>query len=596
MNLLSAEALTKSYSETILLQEICLTLKEGDKVGVIGVNGTGKTTLLKMMAGKENPDQGQIVKSTGVRIGYLPQSPDFDGTNTVLKQVFEGASREYREEKTYEAKSILTKLGILDFDQPVGRLSGGQKKRVAIAAALVNPCEVLIMDEPTNHIDCEMVLWLEKYLARFTGALLMVTHDRYFLDRVANRIVEIDHGRLYSYPGNYSEFLELKRQREEMAAGSERKRQSILRKELEWIQRGVKARGTKSKSRIQRYEQLKEKEAPPTTEEIEMESIQSRLGKKTVEVTGISKAYGNRTLIKDFTYLLQRNARIGIVGSNGCGKSTLLKIMIGQIPPDSGSVTVGDTVKFGYFSQECEHMDPDSKVIDYIREIAHIIQTPNGAVTASQMLEKFLFDGALQHTKIGRLSGGERRRLYLLRVLMEAPNVLVLDEPTNDLDIQTLMILEDYLQDFKGAILAVSHDRYFLDKVTDHILEFRPGGEIRQYLGGYSDYFEESQVEARLRKSTSSSNEKAKRERPASPKKLKFSFNEQREFNQIDAVIDDLECKLKQIEEEIGQSSADYEKLQQLLEQKEQVEQQLEQQTERWVYLNELAEKIAEQG
>lgn len=424
----------------------------------------------------------------------------------------------------------------------------------------------------------------------------MVTHDRYFLDRVANRIVEIDHGRLYSYPGNYSEFLELKRQREEMAAGSERKRQSILRKELEWIQRGVKARGTKSKSRIQRYEQLKEKEAPPTTEEIEMESIQSRLGKKTVEVTGISKAYGNRTLIKDFTYLLQRNARIGIVGSNGCGKSTLLKIMIGQIPPDSGSVTVGDTVKFGYFSQECEHMDPDSKVIDYIREIAHIIQTPNGAVTASQMLEKFLFDGALQHTKIGRLSGGERRRLYLLRVLMEAPNVLVLDEPTNDLDIQTLMILEDYLQDFKGAILAVSHDRYFLDKVTDHILEFRPGGEIRQYLGGYSDYFEESQVEARLRKSTSSSNEKAKRERPASPKKLKFSFNEQREFNQIDAVIDDLECKLKQIEEEIGQSSADYEKLQQLLEQKEQVEQQLEQQTERWVYLNELAEKIAEQG
>lgn len=596
MNLLSAENLTKSYSEKILLQEINLTLKEGDKVGVIGINGTGKTTFLKMIAGRESPDGGKIVRSTGVRVGYLPQTPDFNGENTVLKQVFEGASREYQEEKTFEAKSILTKLGITDFEQTVGCLSGGQKKRVSIAAALVNPCEVLVMDEPTNHIDCEMVLWLEKYLTRFTGALLMVTHDRYFLDRVANRIVEIDRGRLFSYPGNYSEFLELKHQREEMAIGTERKRQSILRKEMEWIQRGVKARGTKSKSRIQRYEQLKEKDAPPVSETIEMESIQSRLGKKTVELNDISKAFGDRILIKDFSYLLQRNARIGIVGPNGCGKSTLLKIIVGQIRPDCGNVTVGDTVKFGYFSQECEHMDPSSKVIDYICEVAQIIQTPSGAVTASQMLEKFLFDGTLQHTQIGRLSGGERRRLYLLRILMGAPNVLLLDEPTNDLDIQTLMILEDYLQDFGGAVLAVSHDRYFLDKVTDHILEFRPGGEIRQYLGGYTDYFEESQVEARLKKSPTQNSGKVKRERPASPKKLKFSFNEQREFNQIDAVIEELENKLKRTEEEISASSSDYAKLQQLLEQKEQLEQQLEQQTERWVYLNDLAEKIAQQG
>lgn len=573
-------------------------MKEGDKIGVIGVNGTGKSTFLKILAGRENPDAGQIVKAGGVRIGYLPQMPDFSGDRTVLQQVFEGASQAYREEKAYEAKTILTKLGITEFDRAVKELSGGQKKRVAIAGALVNPCEVLILDEPTNHIDSEMVLWLEKYLARYTGALLMVTHDRYFLDRVTNRIVEIDHGKLYGYEGNYSEFLELKRQREEMAQGSERRRQSILRKELEWIRRGVKARGTKSKSRVQRYEQLREQSAPPQRENIEMESIQTRLGKKTVELEQVSKGYGDKTLIKEFSYLLQRNARIGIIGPNGCGKSTLLKLIIGRVTPDSGSVTIGETVRFGYFSQECEEMNPELWAIDYIREVAEVIQTPNGPVTASQMLEKFLFDGNLQHTRIGRLSGGERRRLYLLRVLMGAPNVLLLDEPTNDLDIETLMILEDYLQGFGGAVIAVSHDRYFLDKVADHILEFRPGGEIRQFLGGYTDYFEESAVEERLKKlgqGSAEKDDKIRKEKPAPIKKLKFSFNEQREFEQIDAVIEELEAMLAQTECEIAACASDYTRLQELLEQKEAIAHQLEEKTERWVYLNDLADQIAAQ-
>ncbi len=595
MHLLSAEQIWKSYRETPLLQGISFSLEQGDKVGVVGVNGTGKSTLLKIIAGKETPDKGQIVTASGIRIGYLPQSPEFQEDRTVLQQVFAGASRKYQEEKAYEAKAILTKLGITDFDQSVMQLSGGQKKRVAIAGALVIPCEVLVLDEPTNHIDSEMVLWLEKYLARFTGALLMVTHDRYFLDRVTNRIVEIDQGRLYSYIGNYSDFLAGKQQREEMAQSSERKRQSILRREWEWIHRGVKARGTKSKSRIQRYEELKDRQAPAAAQGMEMESIQSRLGKKTVELKEIFKYYGERELIHNFSYLLQRRARVGVIGPNGCGKSTLLKIMIGQVQPDSGTVTVGDTVKFGYFSQECEQMDPNQKVIDYIRDVAEIIQTPSGPVTAVQMLEKFLFTGSMAYTPIGRLSGGERRRLYLLRVLMGAPNVLLLDEPTNDLDIQTLMILEDYLQGFEGAVIAVSHDRYFLDKVVDHVLEFRPGGEIRQYLGGYTDYFEESQVEARLKKAGEGSTPKQKKGKPDSPKKLKFSYQEQREYQQIDGIIEALENRKQELEQEIAASSSDYEKLSSLLEQKEKLEQELEEKTERWIYLQELAEQIEAQ-
>ncbi|MFQ9952559.1 MAG: ABC-F family ATP-binding cassette domain-containing protein [Clostridium sp.] len=595
MHVLSAEQIWKSYRETPLLKGVSFSLEQGDKVGVVGINGTGKSTLLKIVAGKEEPDQGNIVTASGVRIGYLPQTPDFQENRTVLQQVFAGASREYREEKAYEAKMILTKLGITNFDQPVTELSGGQKKRVAIAGALVTPCEVLILDEPTNHIDSEMVLWLEKYLARFNGALLMVTHDRYFLDRVTNRILEVDQGQLYSYAGNYSDFLEGKQQREEMAQSSERKRQAILRREWEWIHRGVKARGTKSKSRIQRYEELKEKKAPVTAQGMEMESIQSRLGKKTVEWIGVSKSYGEKVLIRDFNYLLQRRAHVGVIGPNGCGKSTLLKMIIGKVPPDQGKIVVGDTVKFGYFSQECEEMDPDQKVIDYIRDVAEVIQTPSGPVTAVQMLEKFLFTGSMAYTSIGRLSGGERRRLSLQRELMGAPNVLLLDEPTNDLDIQTLMILEEYLQGFEGAVIAVSHDRYFLDKVADHILEFRTDGEIRQYLGGYTDYFEESQVEARLKKTEGAPETKEKKGKPAAPKKLRFSYQEQREYQQIDGVIEALENRKQELEKEIIAASSDYTKLPELLEQKEKLEQDLEKKTERWVYLQDLAERIEAQ-
>ena len=582
--LLSAEAITKSYREGNLLDGVSLYLEEGDKAGIIGINGTGKSTLLKIIAGVEQPDSGSVVTASGVRIGYLPQNPDFAAGTTVLAQVFSGAASAARQAKEYEAKSILTRLGITEFDRDVSTLSGGQKRCVAIASALITPCELLVLDEPTNHLDSSMVAWLEDYLKRFKGSLLMVTHDRYFLDRVTNRIVEIDRGKLYTYQANYSRYLELKAEREQMEAGSERKRQSLLKKELAWMQQGPKARGTKSRFRTERFEQLSAQEGPKAADKLDLNSVSTRLGKKTVELQGVGKQFGGQWFVKDFDLLLPRGARVGIVGPNGCGKSTLLKLITGSLQPDTGSVVLGETVKLGYFSQECEEMDPSLRVIDYIRGIAENIRTPDGTLSASQMLEKFLFPPDLQWNTISRLSGGERRRLFLLRVL--------LDEPTNDLDIQTLRILEEYLDGFEGAVVTVSHDRYFLDRVVESIYAFEPGGTLRQYLGGYSDY-ERLRVQE---KPVGEAKSKAAREPREKTRRLKFSYKEQLEFEGIDGEIAALEEDLAETERQIEQQASDYTKLEELLARKEELTARLDEKTERWVYLNELAEQIEAQN
>lgn len=593
MVLLTLDQITKSYTEKKLLNQISFTLNEGDKVGVIGINGTGKSTLLKIVAGIEQPDQGKVVKSNSVRIGYLPQNPVFTPGNTVLEQVLDGISNQL-DTKEYEAKAMLQKLGIADDTQLVDELSGGQKKRVAIAAALLHPCEVLVMDEPTNHLDHKMVTWLEEYLKKYRGALLMVTHDRYFLDRVTNQILEIDRGSIYQYETNYSGFVQRKAEREEMEAASERKRRSLLKKELAWMQQGPKARGTKSRYRIERYEELSSQQGNLPEQQLELNSLASRLGKKIVELENISKSYDGQLYINQFSYNLLRNSRIGIVGPNGCGKSTLLKIICGKIQPDSGIVHIGETVKFGYFSQECDEMDLSMRVIDYIKEVAERIQTPDGVLTASQLLEKFLFSGDLQWNTIGRLSGGERRRLFLCRILMNAPNVLLLDEPTNDLDIQTMMVLEDYLERFDGAVIAVSHDRYFLDKMADFIFAYQPGGVIRQYVGGYSDYEQQINLEELSSKPVQSNGKSVKNIRPKKQDmpKTKFSYKEQYDYDHIDGEIEALEQKLAEVARLIEEQSSDYSKLQELLEEQEQLNEKLEEKTERWIYLNELAEQI----
>ena len=597
MLLLSAEKIEKSYGIKPLLEGASLYLSRGDKVGVVGLNGMGKSTLLKIIAGVEQYDSGSITKIPHLVIHYLPQQPDMQAGNTVLQQVFLGASEELRQMKEYEAKSILTKLGISDFQQDVSTLSGGQKKRVAIARALATPCDLLILDEPTNHLDHHMVAWLEQTLQKFRGALLMITHDRYFLDRVSNKILEVNNGQIYQYESNYSGYLESKAQREEMALSSERKRQSLLRKELQWIQRGVKARGTKSRSRVERFEALREKETPELPQQLEISSVGTRLGKKTIEVNHISKSYGDKVLIQDFSYIVPRNGRIGIIGENGCGKSTLLQLLSGNLSPDTGTVEIGDTVKIGYYTQECKNMDEHQRVIDYIKDGAEWIETINGKLSAAQMLETFLFRGDMQWNYINKLSGGERRRLYLLRVLMEAPNVLLLDEPTNDLDIETLQILEDYLETFSGAVIVVSHDRYFLDKVTDTIFEFEENGTLKQFLGGYSDYFNTAKTDLRVKREKEiklSSNEQGQSQ-SAKKQKLKFSYNEQREFREIDSIIEALEVQIQTLSREIEASSSDYDALTRLLKEKEESEQLLEQKMERWFYLHDLAEQIEAQ-
>lgn len=609
MILLSAEKVYKGYSERQLLDGCSLAIGDGEKIGLIGINGTGKSTLLKVMAGIDPPDSGIVTRAGGVRVAYLPQNPLFDGETTVLQQVMKGVAIDEERAKDakviqqadeYQCKSVLNQLGLGDYDQKIAQLSGGQKRRVALACALAAEAEVLILDEPTNHIDSEMVDWLEVYLKRFQGALLMVTHDRYFLERVVNRIVELDHGKLYSYPANYSQYLELKAQREEMALATERKRQSLYRKELAWIQRGARARSTKAQFRVDRFEQLKNSEYVPDQSKLEVSALSSRLGRKIIEIDNISKAFDGKQLVRDFSYNLLRGDRIGIIGPNGYGKTTLVRMICGLLEPDSGTIVRGDTVKIGYFSQESfigEEFDPSVKAVDYIRSISQEIQTPEGTLSASQMMEKFLFPSELQYTEIGRLSGGERRRLYLLRVLMEAPNVLVLDEPTNDLDIETLAVLEDYLESFPGVVIAVSHDRYFLDKLMNHVFVLAGNGEVRHYIGGYADYRADVAEQERIKKqSTASVSNGEKRDGRNQREKLKFSFKEQREYEQIDQVIAELEEKIEETEQQIRSNSSDYTALQQLTQEKEELEEQLAQKMERWVYLNDLAERIAEQN
>ena len=592
--LLTAENLRKNYGMKQLLDGVTLYLNQGERIGLIGVNGTGKSTLLKLLAGAESPDEGRVALDPNVQVSYLPQTPALNDGLTVLEQVFAGHPAEFREINEYEAKTILTKLGITDFDRKIGELSGGQRKRVALATVFVYPADVLILDEPTNHLDAEMVAWLEQRLARFTGGLVMVTHDRYFLENVVTKIAELSRGELFLYEANYSKYLELKAQRLEMAQASERKRQALLRRETEWIMRGCRARSTKSTERIARYEALKAQEGPRADESLSISAGASRLGRKTVELEHVSKSFGDKTVIRDFSYTILRDDRVGIVGRNSAGKSTLLNLIAGTLPPDSGRVDFGGTVRIGYFTQEGRELDPDQRPYDYIHEIASELRTREGRVSATQMMERFLFPSDLQFSTIGRLSGGERRRLYLLGILMSAPNILLLDEPTNDLDVETLTILEDYLTEFPGAVVAVSHDRYFLDKTAASILEVRGDGEVRRTMGGYSDFELLREMDAAPRRE---SRPAAPRERRSDrPQKLKFTFREQREFDTIDADIAALEEKIAACESDIESSASDYVRLQALLAEKEALEKQLEEKTERWVYLNDLAERIAQQN
>ena len=586
--LLSAEHLSINFGSRQLLEDVNFYLNEGDKVGVIGINGTGKSTFLKVLSGMLEPDGGTISRDPNVQISVLAQNPVMNEEATVLEQVFLHYPAEFRELNEYEAKAMLGRLGIPDFSQNVGTRSGGQRKRVALAAALIHPADVLILDEPTNHLDSEMVAWLEDWLRRFKGGLVMVTHDRYFLERVVNHITELSRGKLYHYEANYSKYLELKEQRAEMAEASERKRQSILRVEREWILRGCKARTTKSKERIQRYEELLDREAPQTDESVQMAAASSRLGKKTISLDHICKHYGEKCIVKDFSYTLLRDDRIGIVGHNGAGKSTLLRLIAGELAPDSGIVDIGATVKIGHFSQEGRELDLSQRVYDFIHDIADEVRTDAGTFTANQMMERFLFPGDLQSVPIGRLSGGERRRLYLLSVLMEAPNVLLLDEPTNDLDITTLSILEDYLQSFPGPILTVSHDRFFLDRMAESIFEVRGDGEICRYTGNWSDWAAKRREEAAPERVERPKNAV---ERPRE-RKLKFSYKEQREFETIDDELAALEAQLAECAAAQEACGSDYMKLQELQEKQTELEARLEEKTERWVYLNELKEKI----
>ncbi len=587
MVLLNAEHISLSWGENTLFDDVSFALEEQDKVGFIGINGTGKSTFLRILAGMQEPDAGTITLARGARIGYLPQSPDFSEPITVLQQVFRGAATDFAEERAYEAKMLLTQLGITDFDKDVRLLSGGQKKRIAICSALINPSEILILDEPTNHIDNETAAWLEQQLKAYKGALVIITHDRYFLNRVTNRICELDHAKLYFYEENYEGFVARKAERIASAAASERKRQTILRRELEWMRRGAKARTTKAKGRIQRFEELSSKTVQEEDGQVEMKSISTRLGKKTIEVSGLCKSWDGKTYIRDFDLTVARDDRIGIVGHNGTGKSTFLRILAGQAQPDAGTVSYGETVKIGYFAQDCGHMDQEQKVIEFIRDIAETVRTPDGTLSAAQMLETFLFTGEQQWTRIGSLSGGEQRRLYLLSVLMSAPNILLLDEPTNDLDIETLNILENYLEGFEGAVLAVSHDRYFLDKTARRIFEFRPNGDVQQYLGNYADYLDKRKE---LERPTAEKTEKTEKSKPKNTGKTKMSYKDRYELEHIDDEIAELEQKLAALKEEQTQITSDFVRLQELSEQIETVFGALDAKEERWIELQEMAE------
>ena len=625
MNLLNIENLTKSYTERKLFDGASFSLQEGEKVGVIGINGTGKTTLLRMIMGEEETDEGTVTIANHVVLRYLPQHPEFAPDKSSLECVLEGnVTEENRWSVESEAKAMMTRLGIKDFTQPAGQLSGGQRKRLALISVLLSPADILLLDEPTNHLDNDMADWLEDYLKKWRGSLIMVTHDRYFLDSVTNRIVEIDKGQIYSYQTNYSGYLELKTQRQEMELASERKRQSILRVELEWIQRGARARSTKQKAHIQRYEELRDRQAPVQDSQVELSSISTRMGKTTVELDNICKAYEDKTLIKDFSYNFVKGDRVGFIGPNGCGKSTLMKMIAGMILPDSGLVSVGQTVKMGYYAQEIasektegktegktevdlSYMDPKQKVIDYVKDTAEYIQTTEGPISASAMLERFLFPPDKQYSPIGKLSGGEKKRLNLLRVLAASPNFILLDEPTNDFDIATLTILEDYLDRYEGIVVTVSHDRYFLDRTMKRIFAFEGDGKLKQYEGGYTDYSlkkaaEREALEAEPLQSKKTGNAakpdtqpEQKGQRTRGPQKLKFTYQEQKEYESIEGDIAALEEKIEILEKEIAAASTDFVKLNQLMADKEAAEKLLEEKMDRWMYLEELAAKIAEQ-
>ncbi|MBS5952407.1 MAG: ABC-F family ATP-binding cassette domain-containing protein [Paraclostridium bifermentans] len=630
MNLITLENITKSYSEKVLVNNISLGINDGEKIGLIGVNGTGKSTLLKIISGAEEPDSGTVTKPNKVRIEYLPQNPYYDENATVLEQVFKGTSNEMKILRDYqsildslsenfnedlnndliklqekidalnlwdlesEAKSVLTKLGIVNFNQKIAELSGGQRKRISLASALITPCELLILDEPTNHLDNDTIDWLEEYLNNKNLSLLMITHDRYFLDRVTNRIVELDKGRLFSYDGNYSAFLEKKMERLALESSMEQKRQSLIRTELAWVRRGARARTTKQKARLQRFDDLVNTEVLSGNENLEITTASSRLGKKIIEIHNISKSFGEKKLITDLEYAIARTDRIGIIGKNGIGKSTLINILNGKLNPDSGHIEIGETVKIGCFSQDDAHMNLEMRAIDYVKEVSDYIETSDGQkITASQLCERFLFDGTMQYTLIKKLSGGERRRLHLLRTLMSAPNVLLLDEPTNDLDIETLNRLEDYLDEFPGVVICVSHDRYFLDRICNKIFAYSGNGEIDIFTGNYSDYliFKESQPDEIEIVEEKPKNE-VKKEKPKNNKKLKFTFNEQREFDTIDDDISSLENKIQSIDGNLDKYSTDFTKLQEMLDEKSKLEKELEFKYERWEYLNNLAEEI----
>ena len=596
MNLVTMEHITKSYTNRVLLDDEGFSINENEKIGVIGINGMGKSTLLKVVAGIEPCDSGKISMGGQVKICYLPQTPVFQEGTTILKAAVEGNVDELnRWTIEADAKAMLNRLEFTDYEERIDHMSGGQKKRVALVNALLTPADILVLDEPTNHLDNAMSEWLEEYLISFRGAILMVTHDRYFLDRVATRIVEVDQGKIYSYPGNYSQFVRLKEERQSMALATERKRKSILKTELEWLSRGARARSTKQKAHIDRIKAMQEIRDIQEEKRVSMDSVASRMGNKTIELAGISKSYDGRKVIEDYNYIFLKNDRIGIIGPNGCGKSTLLRIINGIVKPDAGSLDIGQTIRMGYFSQENEYMDDSMRVIDYVKEVGEYITTSDGKITASQMLENFLFDGALQWSKIEKLSGGEKRRLYLLRILMGAPNVLILDEPTNDLDIQTLTILEDYLDRFDGIIIIVSHDRYFLDRTVNRIFSFEGDGVIRQFEGGYSDYLIRKELEA-LPEETAVSGEikecNTKNAWKKREKKLKFSFKEQREFETIDDEIAALEDKIEELNSQVAANATNSARLNELLGEKEEMEQKLEEKMERWVYLNDLNEQI----
>lgn len=632
MNLITLENICKSYSEKTLLDNIKLNITDEDKIGIIGVNGTGKSTLLKIIAGVENCDSGSIIKMNGLKINYLPQELDFNGKDTVMEAVFKGdlevmeTLRQYErvvgelqthsgdknlQEQLFrlnskldalngwqiesEAKSILTKLNITDFSQRMGELSGGQRKRVALCNVLISPCHLLILDEPTNHMDNELIDYLEELLKSRKSAVLMITHDRYFLDRITNKIFEVDNGNLYSYVGNYSTFLEKKMERIAMLESLEKKRQNLYKNELAWIRRGAQARSTKQKARIQRFEEIRDSKIEVKDETVEINTASSRLGKKIIEAYNISKSYEDKVLINDFTYIVTKEDRIGIIGSNGIGKTTLLNVLGGRLKPTTGEVVFGETVKLGYFTQENTDMNPNLRVIEYIKEVAEYITTADGSkITASQMLERFLFEGSMQFTFISKLSGGEKRRLYLLKVLMEAPNVLLLDEPTNDLDIETLTILEDYIDNFNGSVIVVSHDRYFLDRIINKVFSFEGNGEVLQLVGNYSDYreYKETVIDESIEEKVLVEKKNKNLEKNKNDKPIKFTFKEQKEFEEIDDKIEAKELELEEIQDQINKCGSDFVLLQELLSLESKLKEDLEFLMDRWTYLNEIYEQI----